>query len=615
MNSENSFGVMSTTNFFETPPFLELSQLEQKRADILSRLDEDGLLTPELKDAYSRGLDVVGNHIVQIVSQAGFQDEIINYGQAAVRNLEGLETLEGILPEEELGPLRTDFTQRLAAVRNFLEHHSDYLSESTRAYLEQSLGEVAVVGGLGPIIPEATALPAEEEVPPAVPIETTGEKDRVQLELTARKGVLQIGKHGKIVPFSKNLQPGHRDYGQERLAVLRVLVENQERLLKSGELKEASGNPNMTNNEFAVVRSWLLSLTYRRQPLIEKTGSTKGSSYGIAPQFNIDLVDAEASEAEKEDKTLLDKGDVWVAVRQLETYRPMLANLGIPTIEGNLLDALKKYMPDYSILKNDTRAIRSVRQAALGRILEFLEDEERFLTYLERAKENDPDYKFVSYLFELEAEQREVLKAIMQAVEVIREERPDGYIMVAVDAQDQPVAQTKLITDRPPTPFVELITKPSSVASDAAEPSATIESSDLTTGFDYGDIEQPKRARLSKANRQRLDTIRVTAERLADRYLGHYDPDRVYRRDHLEAHFRKLTTRTIANAVENNIGPSAGRGNIQRDLGIHDIVNILIYSDPKLRNIYCNQGLKKQVRYVILQAVQQRIEKQKEKKK
>ncbi len=76
----------------------------------------------------------------------------------------------------------------------------------------------------------------------------------------------------------------------------------------------------------------------------------------------------------------------------------MLINLGIPTIEGSLLDALRKYMPDYSKLRNDSKAIRSVRESALGRILEFLEDEERFLTYLERTRENDPDYKFVSYI-------------------------------------------------------------------------------------------------------------------------------------------------------------------------------------------------------------------------
>ncbi len=593
---------MSPGNPLERPELAELPELDAKVAELKQKLDSVPA-SSELGPLYSRGVDVVTQQIGQIVSPE-FQTELVTYGQEAATNLEGLEPLQGVLPDEEIVPLRDDYTQRLEQVRSFRESYGTYLDPEVATELEQSLGEVATVAQVEPI-PATDPEGAEGEG--AAP---TPETEPTELTLTVRGSVLKIGKDGRVVPFSRKTNESHRDYSLERRDALQRLVEESQIEDSDGWLrpKEMKADNDISSSHFLQVTNWLLGLTFRNKKLIEKEGTRGGSVYRFCPDFNVSLIFAKAptkrATKEQAKKGLLDKGDVYIALNQLENYRPILQNLEIPVWDEDLVDAIKPYAPDYSHIRNDTKAIRDVRAKSLGRIYDFMDDEERFLAYIDNSNAGDPDHKFVEYLLDLEAEQRDVLKSIMSAVEVYREDRPDGYVMIALDANDNPVAKTRLITDRPATQFEELIQPEddSTELVDAAAEALLLERNAVPA---TEEPETPKRSKLSTAQRQKLDSLRVAARDAAKQFVAHYDPTKTYTAPQLRSNITKLTRAAIAAAGENNILPER---RVHRNLGIRDVVAVVISTDPKLREVLHNPRTRRQAKFVIEETIRNQVE-------
>ncbi len=609
---------MSTTNPFEAPQFQELLQLEQKRADILSRLEEDGLLTPELKAAYARGLDIIGNQIIQIVRQTDFQNELITYGETAAKNLEGLSPLEGVLPEVEIEPLWAEFTQRLTTVRDFLQRHSEHLSDRGKVFLEQSLGEVAIVGGLEPIIPETPTAPGIEEIPvePTTAEAPTPEQikeAKVPLTVNVRHGIVKISKQGKSFKLSTTTAETYFDYSGERLTALKALASGGDWTVQ--DLKEAVGVPDMDSNHFANIRNWFLDITHGRNRLIE---SPKRGVYRFSPKYEPEIVEIATSTPErKAPDYVISRGDMYIAANQLSRFNAINRRLFGFEIGGDLIEQLKEFAPDYSAIRGDARAIWQAREDAFARIDRIFEDEDSLYKFLSVISERDPDYAFVDTLIGLDKDQRALLKRFMRSEpEWQKIDENTAHIWVIEKGTKDIVFHMQIDLTEPYETLEEepaIVEETPRVVTEQVPVKGPDETAEEVVSYDYGEIEAPKRSRLSRENRQRLDAIRVATESVAGTYLEHYNPDRLYRREQLEPHFSRLSTRNVANAVENNVGPSGGKGNVHRNFSIHDVVNVLIYSDPELQNIYSSR-LKKQVKYVISQTIQRKIEEQKAKR-
>lgn len=612
---------MELEDILKTADAQKLQEIEQQRATLLE-IAEAAVL-PEVRQAYEIAIHSLDEAMGEQAQSPILQTAYATYGREELDGLSQIAPLENILPEDQVIPLRNALERRVATASEFFEKYGmhtpdaqDFVNRTGGALAVSETVEVKPFSGADSKPEEVVAVETAEKYRKDQDVEklTSAEKPVTELSLIFRDGLLQIGKQGKIVPLNfRQPKEGEKDYSQLRKKALIALVANQGSELRTQELKEVMSEPDLNKDELAKIRRWLLSLTYRRQPLVQMKGIKRGAKYSIAPHFKLEV--QEITTRKSFEGIQFTKSDLYVAARHLEQFNPFLEEYDIPAIDCEMKEALREYAPDLSQFKGNTQAIWSHRQAAYSRAAKLLESEEEFFRFLDQTETTSAEYKFVDMLFGLEAEQRQLLGKFMNAKIESETLASGGTRLWAIDINDKNniIAFVDLTGNRPLISTAIAQEKP---AEDIEEDTAEVVSSPqpdktrLSPTYDYGEVEAPKRARLSRGNRQRLDTIRMATEEIVDRFLTSFNPEELYKRDQLATQFRTLTTRAVATAMENNVGPSSRRGHVPRKLNIHDVVNILLYSDPELRNIYGNSKLRKQVRYVIAQTVHQRLQEQ-----
>lgn len=593
---------MELKDILKTAQAQKLLELEQQTEEL--RLATETALLPEVRAAVEAAISHLGSAALTLAQTPSLQEGYSIYGTEGLEGLSQLERLESILPEEQLVPLRQSLTERVQTANEFFNKYGTHSPEA-KEFISKSGGATAVGQSVEVVPIEITETVDELES------EHTSETPKTELTLLFREDYLQIGKQGRVIPFqTRDPRIGERDYSQYRKSALKALIANQGRELRTNELKDAMGEPDIKKDELARVRDWLLKITYRRQPLVVTRGIKRGMYYSIAPNFALEIEDL--TKTKRFEGVKFTAGDMYIAARHLEQFNPFFEEYDMPIIDCELSKSLEAHAPDFSRHKGNDQAIWSSRQAAFGRATKMLDSDDDFFGFLDRTNTASAEFKFAQYLFDLEVEQRQVLSRFMHA-KVETEPLPDGGIRLwAVDALDKNniIASVKINKhgelERNEAVEDEL-TQPASAEQAATEEPAPTPPAMPTQTYDYGEIEAPLRSRLSKENRMRLDLIRVATEDIASRFLVAFNPEQSYKRQQLETQFRTLTTRAVATALENNVGPSSRRGQVNRKLNIHDVVNILIYTDPELVNIYCHTKLRKQVKFVISKTIEQTI--------
>ncbi len=613
---------MEFKDILNSSDYTKLQVIECQRADLRSKIDDPDLL-PEVRAAYEAAINHLDKSLRSQAQQPTLQEDYATYGLEGTRGLEQIQPLEAILPEEQIAPLRENLRARVLTAKEFFDKYGAHTPEALE-FVQLTGAELATATTTEVKPVQETPETTQPALTPA-PVEIQERREEAKpLPIYVRHGIVKISKQGKSFKLSSKRAEQYYDYSHERLTALKTLAGGG--IWTVQELKEKMGDPDMDNNHFAWIRGWLLDLTHGRNRLVE---SPKRGSYQFNPRYEPEIIEITTAAAEVQTPEWVSRGgDMCIVANQVSRFNPISRRLFGFEITGELVEQLKEYAPDHSAIRGDERAIWESRVEAFDRIFE---DEDNLYKFLSVIIEGSPAYDFVDKLISLNENQRDLLRRFMRSkpeVEplidektawcwVIDQETKDVVISLQIDlmpSTEVPAVDVEK-PEVPPTDAQEEIT-PEQVVEGQIAPSANakVSETEAAISYDYGEIEEPKRARLSRKARQNLDAIRAAAESIAENFLEHYNPERLYRRDQLEPHLSRLSTRNVANAVENNVGPSVGRGNIHRDFNIHDVVNILIYSDPNLRNIYSSSRLRKQAKYVIAQAIQRKIEEQKAKR-
>lgn len=226
----------------------------------------------------SRASTVVGDYLYQSATEA----------QQALEQIESLQSSVdlGLLPQEALDAQREEV---LADPR--VVHAVEYISElgilDTAAKIERLPED------------EVQATPAETvdavkevvEVEPIFP----------EIKITILGDGVQIGQRGKFVKLSKSYARDYKDYSNERLQVLKVLVgEAGNGEIKVADLWEmAFPGTEVDKRVMGMVKGWLDTLTYRRSPIVIHNGNTGSSSAYHIENPNVTIREMRDTESTK----------------------------------------------------------------------------------------------------------------------------------------------------------------------------------------------------------------------------------------------------------------------------------------------------------------------------
>lgn len=596
-----------------------LQEIESQRLELQSKANDADLL-PEVRGAYEIALASLIKSQQAIATETPLQNSYASYGLEGAKGLEQLQPLEGILADDQIAPLRESLSSRIETAKDFFEKYGAHSSQALE-FVQFTGAQLAVSEAvlITPVVPGENPPDIEAEIPAGTAAEDSPERAEVlktALAIKVRHGIVKIGKQGKSFKLSSTTASSYHDYSNERLAGLKALASGGDWTTR--QLKEALGDAQMDGNHFSLVRNWLMSLTYGRECLVE---SPKRGTYRFSPKFEPEIIERTVQQKPEQQDFVINRGDMFIAARQLSKFNVFNRARFEFEISDELLEQLAEFAPDYSAIVGNEDAIWAAREEAFSRIDRVLNDDDAMYKFLSVISEDSPDFKFVDALINLDENQRHKLKRFMRSdleTETVDEKTLHAWaiergtkdvvdhIQIDLRSNDEadyggingnggsPEQQAEIVSEDVETPSRE----PKDIVADEVR---------VDTSVYYGEAEQPKRQRLSRSNRQRLDQIREAAEELALAFLERFSPDKAYSRPQIESAFSSFSTRTVANAIENNVGPSSGRGNVARAMGIHDVVNILIYSKPELQNIYSGK-LKKQVQFVIKQTVEHAIE-------
>lgn len=613
-----------------------LHEVEQRLAVIDGRIQEGDFITVEVEEGYLTAKETLSSQAEAMATSETIQKFYSELGFQALRGIEELAPLEGILPEDKILPMKQEFLSRLERAKQFFDRYAAS-SEDAKLFISrvaaageavrQSTTVVLSVEADGSVTDEPFRVPSPTEADAPTSVESTDESvqqneevideqegtvleelQKITVGLRVRDGQLLIGKQGRIVPFSKRHYERQADYSEARLAALKLLVARQSEELSPNELWQAMyGDSPFEAQAMGNIRSWLLGLSYKRRPLVifnKKRGPS--ARYRISPEFNLSLVEETVIAPAEELQPLVDKGDLYIAAAHLAKFNPILEKNGISPVDKQIEDALSKFAPNYSHIRGDAQAIRDSRQAAIERILEFMSDQDRFFQYLESARDNSADLRFVQQLFDMEEEQKIMVSRLMRANLIYEPIPGNDFRLEALDEKNRLIdyfdSREKRNGDVTADVQVQDTGDSKAAARNLKSKVETVEESadkkSQQAERTEGDAERKKR-QLSDGEKEKLNELRLVAEGIAAVYMEHYDPEKSYSRPQLQATFSTLTTRMVSNASENARGP---RG-VHKKFSVRDVIGILLYSNPDFQNLCTNKKFKKLVDQIIVQAI------------
>ncbi len=272
-----------------------------------------------------------------------------------------------------------------------------------------------------------------------------GERPPKSFEITYTGGAIQVGKGGKYIKTSSARYEGQNDYGDVRIKTLELLIsagrevpiqEIQDKVLKA----EFGDKIQTLSSAMAQVRSWLPSITYRRQPIFVHNGKRgPASAYSIQPDFaglkfvkkevteqpshepgqtpavievKENVQDTEAGPVEVlSDPSLfpLNRYETYIVAESLALNNEILVSLGIEPIPEKLVDALRGKIGTREIALGEAMYgsdIKETRRKLFEKLRNFFGDEDLVLRAIGEMSEKDERYGLFQHLFLIEDEDR-----------------------------------------------------------------------------------------------------------------------------------------------------------------------------------------------------------------
>lgn len=284
------------------------------------------------------------------------------------------------------------------------------------------------------------------------------ETPKQAIKITRRGNGIMIGAGGKLIRLSGARSNAHRDYSEERAAVLKTLVQAQGKQLSANELWDTTfpGTP-FDRITLAQVKRWLDSITYRRKPVVVHNGKRGNASrYGItdfdityteesvvrASSLNPAAVEADITVGSTKENELLPVAastpllsgphvpskhrEKKVQAEQLRCKFPLdllessmiasflyvnrnvFESLSIPPIDEAISNNLNNHttQEQYVIAMQQYGDIQTLRSVALAKIEKFFEDDDLVLDTLELMSDRDHRYPLFTYLMDIDGEDR-----------------------------------------------------------------------------------------------------------------------------------------------------------------------------------------------------------------
>ncbi len=422
----------------DIPEYQELRELESQKAVLSEQLASDDFASPEIKAAYEQGLVSVAERSTEIALSPTLQNKIAAIGLQAIKGANQLKPLRGILPEQELTAMEDDIQSKLAAATAYYEQYGAQ-TELSQNFLTLSIaaGEVAVRASQQPAEAavrrqEEPATPASTELPsrsadsrqaPTQPAASRPEAPSSikQVTLIFSPSGVSVGKKGQFIPYQISEAVNALDFSQECRKALRFLAENGHAEFTPYQVwAAASEGGEFSKKGMAHVRSWLENITFRHQKIINHNGMRgPNSRYRVSPAFQVETTEgddrpdalvpsAKKAEAEEPKTPLAEQtigdlklGSLYILAHKLSSLEYVLTAYDKPSITTELVQSLKDYQPDLSMLDNDEQKLLEYREAVLDEVQAVFEDEEKFIKLIECLGENTAATEFVEYLTDL----------------------------------------------------------------------------------------------------------------------------------------------------------------------------------------------------------------------
>ena len=125
-------------------PLIYLDELSQRLADIRQKLDTGEFVSPAIEGAYQRSAEHLTRQIADTVTTPEVQLVIASEAEVALRGIDEVEALEGILPNEEISELRTGFDKTVAVATELFLTYGAKTPEAQEFLVSLGSGAVAV---------------------------------------------------------------------------------------------------------------------------------------------------------------------------------------------------------------------------------------------------------------------------------------------------------------------------------------------------------------------------------------------------------------------------------------------------------------------------------------
>jgi hypothetical protein len=607
-----------------------LSEITKKREDkarIQGILESGEITSPAIVQAYEIAIRQLAFDEASLASSSDVQGYYATVLQTAQKEIVQLEPLVGILSETDINTLRSSAEERALTAQEFFSAYGSLTPEETE-FVVQTGAELAVTQTV-----EVSPVPESDDEPEAsiasddAALEASGAQETEQgtptsvemgealkttVRLRVKGSVLQIGKQGKIIPLAAKTIGNRRDYSDMRVRALKALAdpEHEDRMFNPHELwanMYDDGRP-YDSDAMISVRKWLEKLTFRKEAIvITNKKRAMGSRYWVSPSFQLEFVDdtvVDWSNEAQPTELKIDLGDLYLAARHLEQFDFVFRQLGYPEMERGMSEALKPHIPDYSHLKGDERAIRAQRLEAVERIEAMVNDESRFLAFLDSIEKDSAESKMATFLSDIDGVEQWTLVKRLFTSRIIPLKTNGKTMLEVVDGADASVGFFE-VSERKTKSEVESIPKESPTVPENTKDDEAIESSaqpkELAhdTEVELRVAEQPttpptetqRRGRSAESEnleKQQLQTLREAMESVANRYFESglsADLEKRYKRMEVQGRaFPAFTTRAVRDALSNRI--VGGEANSKHPtFNVQDIVDILVYIGP-VQNIY-----------------------------
>lgn len=626
----------------DCPEYRQLTELHTKQATLSTGLAADDFAAPGIESAYRSALQEVTEQSAELAANPELQERIASAGSKAVRVLEQLGPLHGILSEEEILKMESNARQDAASVADYYRRYGANTEEAREILASlANVGNLAVAGAMVSSRPTSTPpAPAAPSVPPTPSPER--EPSVKEITLVLEDEGVKVGKRAKLTPYAPNARQEIRaKLIHGRRSMLAHMAKNPGKMFSSPELWAAAfgQEAKYDKDSMNLTRKWLLSLTHRRETLVVSTGAKTSYRIGISPSFITHVDDrhdksVDHPDAKPEDRELggVRLGSLYVVAQRLVSNNHVLEAHGLAVFDEKLKEALEEYKPDMSDLITDADRL-AYRNMCVSEVQDIFRNDGRFLALLESLDEDEALRGVVGYLMDLwdKPDDRRFISRLMGArprtkaalaprggnvsnlqtelvdqggnvlwpvetAETSDEAQPSGA-PAAEEETETPAAAASPNLGTEPKEEPADPTPPSGQASPVPERKGTIRR--LVNGEEVWVDDE----RNNDEKRAKLQELEDYAYELSCKFLASFDKDKCYSRPQLQNVFTDFTARMSVDARENKVGPKERQNPMY---ALDDLLRVMIYSHSQFQHISAHKRKSTQdlVKRIVNQGIQ-----------